>query len=77
MLAVTHLLEGSAPVISFVANRYMADILVASVPGRIAASLNAIPNPFPCTVVSAGISELAQGLGGAECFGVLPDRQIG
>jgi len=77
MLAGTHLPEGSAPIIPPAANCYMADIRVPSVRGRIAGSLNAIPNPFPGTVVFAGIIEFAQGPGGAGCFAVLPDRQVG
>jgi hypothetical protein len=33
----------------------MADIRISSVSGRIAGSLNAISNPFPGTVVFAGV----------------------
>ena len=55
----------------------MADIRISSVPGRIAGSLNAIPNRFPATVVFAGTIEFAEGPGGAGFFAVLTDRQVG
>ena len=77
MLAVTHLLEGSAPVNQPAANCYRADISFPSVPGRIAGSLNAIPDRFPATVVFAGTIEVAEGPGGAGCVAVLTDRQVG
>lgn len=72
MLAVTTFLEGPAPVIPPATNCYMA-----SVPGRIAGSLNESPNPFPGTVVFAGTIAFTWGPGGAGCFAVLLDRQVG